>query len=70
MTYSSSYSTDKLVRVDGKWIRVSAVEAVARISGGRTGIYLSNGACIPVGDPNGSPSPNEVIDRMFGKEPQ
>ena len=66
MTYSCS--ADKLVRVDGKWIRASAVEAVARISGGRTGIYLSSGTRIDVGEPYGSPSPNEVIDQIFGKE--
>ncbi|MGN0100740.1 MAG: hypothetical protein ACI39C_07355 [Dietzia sp.] len=62
MTYS--YSTDRLVKIGGKWIRVSAVQAVAKTIEGRTGIYLAGGARIDVGDIHGSISPDDVVERL------
>lgn len=66
MTYT--YSTDRLVKIDGKWIRASAVQAVVKTPFGRTGIHLANGVRIEVGDNDGSISPDDVAHKIAGKE--
>lgn len=62
MTYS--YTEDRLVKIESSWIRVSAIQAVVRIGGGRTGIWLSSGHRIDVGDINGSISPDDVVNGL------
>lgn len=68
MTYS--YSTDRLVKVEGAWVRVSAVQAVVRTPSGHVGIHLACGNRVDVGWANGSVTPDDVIDRLFGSADQ
>ena len=65
MTYSDTEV--RLVKIDGSWVRVSAVQAVVPTSSGRTGIWLSNGHRV---DTYSTTSPDDVVDALFRRADQ
>lgn len=64
-----STTTVRYVRIDGTWIKTSAVEAVERTTSGRTAILLASGSQVRVGDIHGSISPDEAM-KAITDQPQ